>query len=161
MKPTVDRKKLLLSAKNAEKGLRFTTEYISLPPEYWNDVIFSDETKITLYYHDGSQRVWRKLLTPLGNKNLIPTAQFEMLSIMVWGYIPSKGVEGSIVSIKKFGLFLTRLIRINSITNTIKIMTLNINLIYVNSGYYTTASKLLKLLTKGLILTLSKICVFI
>ena len=34
-------------------------------------------------------------------------------------------------------LLLTRLIRINSITNTIKTMILNINLIYISLGYYT------------------------
>ena len=50
-------KKPLLSAQNVEKRLRFATEHVSLPPEYWHDVIFSDETKIMLYYHDGLQRV--------------------------------------------------------------------------------------------------------
>ena len=39
------RKKLLLLVQKVEKRLRFAIEYISLPPEYWNDVIFSDETK--------------------------------------------------------------------------------------------------------------------
>ena len=48
----VARKKSLLSAQNVEKRLRFATENVSLPPEYWGDVIFSDETKIMLYYHD-------------------------------------------------------------------------------------------------------------
>lgn len=88
----VARKKPLLSAQNVEKRLRFATEYISLPLEYWDDVIFSDETKIMLYYHDGPQRVWRKPLTALENKNLIPTVKFGKLSVMVWGCISSKGV---------------------------------------------------------------------
>ena len=47
----VARKKPLLSAQNVKKRLRFATEYVLLPPEYWHDVIFSDETKIMLYYH--------------------------------------------------------------------------------------------------------------
>ena len=42
----VTREKPLLSAQNVEKRLRFATEQMSLPPEYWNNVIFSDETKI-------------------------------------------------------------------------------------------------------------------
>ena len=33
----VARKKSLLSAQNAEKSLRFATEHVSLPPEYWVD----------------------------------------------------------------------------------------------------------------------------
>ena len=36
----VVRKKPLLSAENVEKRLRFATEHISLPSEYWDDVIF-------------------------------------------------------------------------------------------------------------------------
>ena len=79
----VARKKPLLSAQNVEKRLRFATEHVSLPPEYWDDVIFSDETKIMLYYHDRPQRVLRKPLTALENKNLIPTVKFGKLSVMV------------------------------------------------------------------------------
>ena len=68
----VARKKPVLSAQNVEKRLRFATKHVSLSPEYWDDVIFLDEMKIMLCYHDGSQRVWRKPLTALENKNLIP-----------------------------------------------------------------------------------------
>ena len=86
----VARKKPLLSAQNVEKI--FATEHVSLPPEYWDDFIFSDETKLMLYYHDGPQRLWRKPLTALENKNLIPTVKFAKLSEMVWACISSKGV---------------------------------------------------------------------
>ena len=135
-----------------------------------------------LYYYDGPQRMWRKPLTALKNKNLIPTVKFWKLSVMVWGCTSSKGVgvfrildeimaKEVYLDIFYFILnwspalrnlvLLTRLIRINSITNTIKTMILNINLIYVKPGYYTTVPKLLILLPKVLILTLSKICGFI
>ena len=77
---------------NVEKRLRFATEHVTLPPEYWDDVIFLDETKIKLYYHDGPERVWGKPLTALENKNLIPTVMFGKLSVMVWGCISGKGV---------------------------------------------------------------------
>ena len=77
------RKKPQLLAQNIEKRLHFATEHVLLPPEYWDDVIFSDETKIMLYYHDGPQRVWCKALTTLKNKNLIPTVKFRKLFVMV------------------------------------------------------------------------------
>ena len=64
--------------KNIENRLRFANEHVSLPPQYWGDVIFSDE-KIIQYYHVGLQRVWRKPLTALENKNLIPTVKFGKL----------------------------------------------------------------------------------
>ena len=73
----------MLSAQNVEKRLRFVTEHVSLPPENWDDVIFSDKTKIMLYYHDGSQRLWHKALIALEIKNLIPTVKFGKLSVMV------------------------------------------------------------------------------
>ena len=86
------KKKPLLSDKNAEKRVGFVTERVSLPPEYWDDVIFSDETQIMLYYHDGPQRFWRKPLTALENKYLIPTVMFGKLSVIVWDCLSSKGV---------------------------------------------------------------------
>ena len=71
----VGKKKPLLSAQRIENRLRFAIEHVSLPPKYWDDVIFSDETKIMLYYHDESQRVWRKPLKALENKILIPAVK--------------------------------------------------------------------------------------
>ena len=88
----VARKKPLLSAQNVENRFRFATEHVSLSPEYWADVISSNKTKIMLYYHEGPERVWRKPLTALENKNLIRTVKFGKLSVMVWGCISSKGV---------------------------------------------------------------------
>ena len=86
------KKNSLLSAQNVEKRLRFATENVSFPPEYWDDVIFSDEMKIMLYYHDGQQRILRKPLTTQENKNLMPTVKFGKLSVMLWCCITSKGV---------------------------------------------------------------------
>ena len=41
-----------------EKRLQFATEHISIPPEYWDDIIFSDEAKIMLCYHDELEGSW-------------------------------------------------------------------------------------------------------
>ena len=46
-----------------------------------------------LYYHDEPQRVWRKPLTALENRNLMPTVKFGKLSVILWGCITSKGVD--------------------------------------------------------------------
>ena len=45
-----------------------------------------------LYYLDGPQRGWRKPVTALENKNLIPTVKSGRLMVLVWGCISSKGV---------------------------------------------------------------------
>ena len=91
-KSRVARKKPLLSKRNIEKRLTFAQEYINQPNDYWKDVIFCDEVKIMLYYNDGPNKVWRKPLQALENKNLIPTIKFGKLSVMVWGCILSHGV---------------------------------------------------------------------
>lgn len=88
----VARKKPLLSAENVNRRLSFATMFVSQPTDYWNDVIFCDETKIMLYYNDGPSRVWRKALTSLEARNIIPTVKFGKLSVMVWGCISSRGV---------------------------------------------------------------------
>lgn len=88
----VARKKPLLSAQNIEKRLSFATLHIGKPSDYWDDVIFCDETKMMLYYNDGPNRVWRQPLKALENRNIIPTVKFGKLSVMVWGCISSKGV---------------------------------------------------------------------
>jgi len=56
----VAKKKPMLSAINIDTRLKFSIVNANRPAEYWNDVIFCDETKIMLYYHDGPSKVWRK-----------------------------------------------------------------------------------------------------
>ena len=73
----------MLPAQNVEKRLRFATEHVTLLPEYWGNVIFSDEAKIKLYYHDGPLSVWLKSLTALENNNLISTVKIGKLFVMV------------------------------------------------------------------------------
>ena len=85
----VAKKKPLAVSTKSGKILRFDTEHASLSPEYWNEVIFSCETEIMLYYHDGPQRVWCKPLAALKNKNSIPTVKFGKLSVMIWSNISS------------------------------------------------------------------------
>ena len=60
--------------------------------EYWDDVIFCDETKMMLFYNDGPSRVWRKPLSALEKQNIIPTIKFGKMSLMMWGCISSHGV---------------------------------------------------------------------
>ena len=46
----------LLPAQNIEKRLRFATKHVLRSPDCWDDVIFLDEIKIMLYYHDRINR---------------------------------------------------------------------------------------------------------
>lgn len=86
------RKKEILSAANVEKRLSFATLNVLHPNDYWDNVIFCDETKMMLYYNDGPSRVWRRPLTSLKQQNIIPTVKFGKMSIMIWGCISSQRV---------------------------------------------------------------------
>jgi len=82
----------MLSTIYIENRLTFAIEMQHQPEDYWNNVIFCDETKMMLYYTDGANRVWRKALTALENPNVIPTVKFGKPSVMIWGFISSQGV---------------------------------------------------------------------
>nr|pir transposase - fruit fly (Drosophila melanogaster) transposon element S [Drosophila melanogaster] len=88
----VARKKPLLSEINIEKRHSFAVSMMDHAEEYWDDVIFCDETKMMLFYNDGPSRVWRKPLSALETQNIIPTIKFGKLSVMIWGCISSHGV---------------------------------------------------------------------
>lgn len=61
------------------------------PKGFWNDVIFSDESKFCLFNSDGRRFVWRKRGENLLDKNIKSTVKFGGGSIMVWGCFSSRG----------------------------------------------------------------------
>jgi transposase len=54
------RKVPLISEKNKKKRLKLSRRFLLKPFNDWNRVIWSDETKINLFYSDGKRWVWRK-----------------------------------------------------------------------------------------------------
>ncbi|GFX25987.1 transposable element Tcb1 transposase [Trichonephila clavipes] len=56
----VARKKPLIGKKNRVKRLKFAKEHILKPQQFWNEVIFSDESKFNIFGSDGRRMVWRK-----------------------------------------------------------------------------------------------------
>ncbi len=53
--------------------------------DYWNHVLWSDETKINLFCSDGVKRVWRQPGEENKDKCVLPTVKHGGGSIMVWG----------------------------------------------------------------------------
>ena len=52
--------KPLISSKNWKPRLQFAKKYRDEPPEFWNQVLWTDETKMNFYESDGKAKVWRK-----------------------------------------------------------------------------------------------------
>ncbi len=53
--------------------------------DYWNHVLWFDETKIHLFGSDGVNRVWRQPGEEYKDKCVLPTVKHGGGSVMVWG----------------------------------------------------------------------------
>ncbi|GFS92603.1 transposable element Tc1 transposase [Trichonephila clavipes] len=74
------------------KRLKFAKEHILKPQQFWNEVIFSDESKFYIFGSDGRRMVWRKPNTSHHPKHTIPTVKHGGGSVMVWGCMAASGV---------------------------------------------------------------------
>ncbi len=63
--------------------------------DYWNHVLWSDETKINLFGSDGVKRVWRQPGEEYKDKCVLPTVKRGDGDVMVWGCI-SAAVTGEL-----------------------------------------------------------------
>ncbi|GFX22718.1 transposable element Tc1 transposase [Trichonephila clavipes] len=68
-------KKPHISAVNRQKRLDFTNEHVNKPPQFWEKVLFSDESKFRLFGIKERKLVWRKQGTALEKENLVPTVK--------------------------------------------------------------------------------------
>ncbi|GBL77221.1 hypothetical protein AVEN_12828-1 [Araneus ventricosus] len=71
----VARRKPFLSKAHRITRLEFSKSYIKMPPEFWNSVLFVDESKYNVFGSDGKQMVWRKPNSELEMKNLTPSVE--------------------------------------------------------------------------------------
>ncbi len=53
--------------------------------DYWNHVLWSDESKVNLFDSDGVQHMWRRPAEEYQENCALPTVKCGSGSIMVWG----------------------------------------------------------------------------
>ncbi len=61
--------------------------------DYWNHVLWSDETKINVFGSDGVKHVWRQPGKEYKDKCVFPTVKYGGGSVMVRGCISAAGNE--------------------------------------------------------------------
>ena len=84
--------KPLLTEPQRERRLKWYIERRNWPIKKWKTVIWSDESRFTLFENDGPNRVWRENGTRFDIENLTPTVKHVGGGIMVWGCFSGKGL---------------------------------------------------------------------
>ncbi len=82
-------KPLLKMHKKASK--QFAEDKQTKDMDYWNYVLWSDETKINLFGSDGVKRVWRQAGEEYKDKCVLPSVKHGGGSVMVWGCMSAAG----------------------------------------------------------------------
>ncbi len=65
----------------------------------WENVLWSDETKVELFGHNSKRYVWQKNNTAHHQRNTIPTVKHGGGSIVLWGCFSSAGT-GALVKVE-------------------------------------------------------------
>ncbi|KAJ4926540.1 hypothetical protein JOQ06_008713 [Pogonophryne albipinna] len=90
----------LLKPVHVQARLKFAREHLDDPEEDWENVIWSDETKIERFGKTKTRRVWRRKNAELHPKNTIPTVKHGGGNIMLWGCFSAKG-PGRLIRVKE------------------------------------------------------------
>jgi len=92
-------KKPLLNENQRQKRLEWCLKRQNWTVQQWRNVIWSDESKFTLFRNDGPSRVWREPGTRFNIENLNPSVKHGGGGVMVWGCFSGKGL-GPLVKIE-------------------------------------------------------------
>uniref|UniRef100_A0A8C5Q1T4 Transposase n=1 Tax=Leptobrachium leishanense TaxID=445787 RepID=A0A8C5Q1T4_9ANUR len=90
--------KPLVSLKNRKARLEFAKQHLTKPSQFWNKILWTDETKINLYQSDGKRRVWRRKGTAHDPKHTTSSVKHGGGSVMAWACMAANGT-GSLVFI--------------------------------------------------------------
>jgi len=114
--------KPLLRVSNIQSRFEFSKLHLWDSNQYWNRILWSDETKINLFGSDGRVYVRRPVGCRYDFKYLKPTIKHGNGSLMIWGCFSSEGV-GKIEFIegKMNALAYSKILNKNLLTSTEKL----------------------------------------
>ena len=91
LRARIARKKPLLNAVQRKKRVIWAREYLNWTRDQWKNVLWSDESKISIFGCDGLRYVRRRVGEELLPECLTPTMKHPV-SVMIWGCMTATGV---------------------------------------------------------------------
>ena len=89
----VARKRPYVNKANRLKRLNFAKTMSNKPLDFWNTVLWTDESKFNLFGSDGKVMVWRSKKKEFHPKCIVPTVKYGGGSVMVWGCFSRSDVD--------------------------------------------------------------------
>ncbi|XP_055924554.1 uncharacterized protein LOC129956648 [Argiope bruennichi] len=91
-RPATDLVNTDLQRKNRKLRLDFAKATIDWPDEFWNKVIFSDESKFNIFGSAGRRYVWRKPNSEFETRIVTATVKHGGRSVLMWDCMAANGV---------------------------------------------------------------------
>lgn len=106
LKARTPRRTPLLKPHHKKRRLQFARTNLKKPQKFWDNVLWTDETKLELFGPMDQRYVWRRKKEAYKEKNTLPTVKHGGGSVMLWGCFASTGtgnlqrIEGIMDSVR-------------------------------------------------------------